>query len=139
MKMLLSLVAGLALAGTLVTGALAQAPTTVTIQMKELNGSGENGTATLTQESDGVLVEVTLTGAPTDTPQPTHIHIGTCGKINKAPEYGLKNTVAGKSSTTVPGIKLADLLAGKYAINVHKSASELGTYVSCGNIVEPAK
>ena len=139
MKSLFSLLAGLVLAGTLVAGALADTPTTVTIQMKALNDSGETGTAILKQVDSGVWVQVTLNGAPADTPQPTHIHIGTCGNINKAPEYGLKNTVDGKSETTVPGIKLADLLAGKYAINVHKSAAEIGTYVACGNIVAPSK
>jgi len=72
--------------------------------------------------------------APKDVPQPTHIHIGTCGNINKAPEYPLRNTVNGAATTVVPGVKLSDLMAGKYAVNVHKSGDDLGTYVSCGNV-----
>ena len=119
----------------------AEAPKSITIKMVAENGSGENGSATLTQVADGVLVAVKLDNTPQGTPQPTHIHIGTCAKINKAPEYPLANTVNGASTSTVRGIALSDLLKGKYAINVHKSASELGTYVSCGNIVvsSPAK
>lgn len=133
------------LLGALCAGALAAAvpataatPTSITIKMKALNDSGENGTATLTQESDGLKVVVALDGAPATTPQPTHIHIGTCGHINKAPEYALKNTVDGKGESSVPGVTLAQLLAGKYAINVHKSGTDLGTYVSCGDIAGPA-
>ena len=83
--------------------------------------------------ADGVQVVVTLKNAPDDA-QPTHIHIGTCGNINKAPEFALLNTVNGKSSTVVKGVSLKQLLAGHYAVNVHKSTSDLATYVSCGNI-----
>ncbi len=106
----------------------------LTIPMKALSDSGETGTAVLTQQDDGVHVAVSLKNAPKDTPQPTHIHIGTCGNINKAPEYALVNTVDGKGDSVVKGVKLSDLTAGKYAINVHKSGDDLGTYVSCGDI-----
>lgn len=125
----------LALAAAAMTPACAfAAPQSLTIPMKALNDSGENGTAVLTQEDDGVRVVVTLKNAPADTPQPTHIHIGTCGSINKAPEYALVNTVDGKGSSVVKGVKLSDLTAAKYAVNVHKSGDDLGTYVSCGDI-----
>ena len=111
----------------------AQEPKTLTITMKALSSSQEDGSATLTQVADGVRVQITLTHAPDDA-QPTHIHLGSCGNINKAPEYGLAFTVDGKSDSIVKGIALSDLQNGKYAINVHKSAADLGTYVSCGDI-----
>lgn len=126
----LAICAALALGGT----ANAAGAKTLTVQMKALNGSGENGIAVLTQESDGVHIALTLKNGLKDKPQPTHIHIGTCGNINKAPEYALNNTVEGKGKSTVKGVKLSDLMAGKYAINVHKSGDDLGTYVSCGDI-----
>jgi Cu/Zn superoxide dismutase len=120
-----------------VSGISSAAPlTTLKIEMRALNNSGENGTATLTQMPGGVRVTVSLTNAP-NSAQPTHIHVGTCGNINKAPEYALVNTTDGKGTSVVAGVKLADLLKGHYAINVHKSASALGTYVSCGNIMAP--
>jgi len=134
MKQLRFALLGAALAGMLAAAASAEVPTTLTIKMVAQNNSGENGTATLTQESDGVRVAVKLDGAPKDVPQPTHIHVGNCGHINKAPEYPLSNTVDGEGVGTVKGVQLADLLKGTYAINVHKSGTELGTYVSCGNI-----
>ncbi|HTV92295.1 MAG TPA: CHRD domain-containing protein [Verrucomicrobiae bacterium] len=134
MKSLRFALLGAALAGVLAAAASADAPTTVTIKMVAQNDSGENGMATLTQVSDGVRVAVKLDGTPQDVPQPTHIHVGNCGHINKAPEYPLANTVNGTSLSTVKGVQLADLLKGTYAINVHKSGTDLGTYVSCGNI-----
>jgi len=134
MKSLRFALLGAALASVLAAAASADTPASVTIKMVAQNDSGENGTAILTQVSDGVRVAVKLDGTPQDVPQPTHIHIGNCGHINKAPEYPLANTVNGASLSTVKGVQLADLLRGTYAINVHKSGTDLGTYVSCGNI-----
>ncbi len=133
MKFARTLLVAVAAAAVLGASAGAATPTTVTFPMKALNASGETGTATVTQVATGVKVVVALKGAP-ETAQPTHIHIGTCGNINKAPEYPLTNTVDGKSTTVVKGVTLAQLLAGHYAVNVHKSATAIGTYVSCGNI-----
>jgi hypothetical protein len=113
--------------------AASQEPDSLTIPMKALNGSGEDGIATITQGSGGINVVVTLQNGASF-PQPTHIHIGTCGAINKAPEYALRDTVNGKGDSLVAGVNLSDLMKGHYAINVHKSASDLPTYVSCGNI-----
>jgi hypothetical protein len=134
MKVLRFVLLGTAFAGILAASAAADAPMSVTVKMVAQNGSGETGTAVLTQTDDGVKVAVTLDGAPKDTPQPTHIHEGTCAKLNPAPKYPLSNTVNGSSTSTVKGVKLSDLLAGTYAINVHKSGTEIGTYVSCGDI-----
>jgi hypothetical protein len=131
-RLALTAAAVVALGGATLAAAHA-ATTALTVDMKALNGSGETGTATLTQESDGVKVVVSLKNAPADA-QPTHIHIGTCGNISKAPEYALVSLQNGSSTSVVKGVSLADLLKGHYAINVHKSASDLGTYVSCGDI-----
>jgi Cu/Zn superoxide dismutase len=84
-------------------------PAHVTVKMNAQNGSNENGTATLTQQADGVQVVIALENATGS--QPSHIHAG-----------------------TVKGVTVADLVAGGFAVNVHKSASDLATYVSCGNI-----
>jgi len=107
----------------------------IEVKMEALNGSGETGYATLTDlPFVGLKVVIHLNGAPKDVPQPTHIHVGTCGNINKAPEYPLSNTVNGQSTSTVKGVYLKTLMGGKFAINVHKSTDDIATYVSCGNI-----
>ena len=107
-------------------------PAHVKIIMNAQNGSNENGTATLTQQADGVQVVIALENATGS--QPSHIHPGTCAKLDPAPKYPLSNTVDGKGTTVVKGVTIADLLKGGFAINVHKSTSDLATYVSCGDI-----
>lgn len=110
----------------------AATPAKLTVTMNALNGSGESGTATLTDTAEGVKVVVSIANG--SGAQPTHIHAGTCAKINKAPEWPLQSTVDGRGTSVVAGVTIAQLLKGHFAINVHKSATDLATYVSCGDI-----
>ena len=106
----------------------------VSVQMKAQNKSGESGTARLTAEgADKTRVVINLKGAPKGTPQPAHIHEGSCAKLDPKPKQGLENVVDGKSTTVVP-VGLDQLVGGKMAINVHKSTDDIKTYVSCGDI-----
>jgi hypothetical protein len=108
----------------------------LTIPLKPLNGSGESGTATLTDTPAGLKVVLSLKGAPA-APQPAHIHNGSCAKLDPQPKYPLSNVVAGKSTTIVKGITISQLL-GKTAVNVHKSLTDIPTYVACGDIAKSA-
>jgi hypothetical protein len=140
MKASLSLAIGVALTLSLSQAAFAQGSMgnamssagTVTVTMKAENGSGEDGTATLAQKGDDVVVTLDLKNGTT-TPQPVHIHTGTCANLGGVHDP-LTNVVSGKSTTTVKNTKLGDLETGGFAINVHRSASDVGTYVSCGDI-----
>ena len=105
----------------------------LTVTMHAQNGSNENGTARLWQTGKNLTVDIMLNNAPASA-QPAHIHEGTCAKLNPAPKYPLANVVNGRSHTVVKGITIADLLKSKFAINVHKSAADIPTYVSCGDI-----
>src|SRR5689334_9695416 len=105
----------------------AAAPKTLTVQMKAENHSGESGTATLTQLASGVKIDITIRNAPAAA-QPTHIHPGTCMKLNPAPEAPLSPLSNGHSVTVLSGKKIADFTGGEFSINVHKSANDLGTY-----------
>lgn len=106
-----------------------------TVKMGAQNGSGQNGTATIVNKGSGVLVTVTVSNEPKGASEPAHIHAGTCSKLNPAPWKPLSNVVNGVSTTTVPGVTVAQLTGKtKYAINVHKSAAMLKVYVSCGGI-----
>jgi Cu/Zn superoxide dismutase len=134
MQIIISLLVILALNGGY--AAPAGSISTLTIKLTAQNGSGENGTATLTQANGAVKVVIAIPKGPAG-PQPAHIHDGTCAGL-KGVVYPLTSVAKGASTTTVKGITIAQLLAGKYAINVHKSTSDIGTYVSCGAIVKPA-
>jgi len=123
------------LAGVFVLAAsgfvFAQQP--VTVKLGEQTKSGETGTAMLTAEGSSTKVEVTIKGGPKGVAQPAHIHEGSCSKLDPKPKYGLSNVTDGKSTTTVP-VSLDTLTKGDLAINVHKSAEDLKTYVACGDI-----
>ncbi len=97
------------------------------------NGSGETGTVTLQAKGNDTVVTIALKNAAG--PQPAHIHEGTCANLNPKPAFPLANVVDGKSTTTVP-VPLGKLFgAQKYAINVHKSPTDIATYVACADIV----
>lgn len=79
-------------------------------------------------------------------PYPAHIHAGTCDALGDVvhplsdathPEgdaQGSEPSLRVSSSTTRIPIALADLLAEPHALNVHKSAEDIGTYVACGDL-----
>ncbi len=128
----LLLAAALALLAIPFTAARA-ADAPVTVALGGQNNSGETGTATIEAVGpNDIKVTISLTPAM-GAPEPAHIHKGTCANLDPTPAYPLNDVVNGKSETTLM-ISLDDLATGQYAINVHKSAQEIGTYVACGDI-----
>jgi len=105
----------------------------VTVPLSAQNGSGETGTVTLTQAGNTVVVVAHTVGGGSAA-QPIHIHVGSCAKLDPVPKYPLTTLQSGTSNTTLNNMKLSDLQNGNYAINVHKSTADIGTYVACGNI-----
>ncbi len=108
--------------------------TALNLNMGAQNSSKQDGTASVKDVQGGVRVEIAVKNEPSGASEPAHIHKGTCAKLDPAPWKPLTNVVNGKSDTTVQGITVADLKKSHYAINVHKSASDLKTYVSCGDL-----
>jgi hypothetical protein len=108
----------------------------VTVELGEQNGSGETGTATLAEDGDRTKVVIELE-SPSATmgasPQPAHIHKGSCNDLDPTPAYALSDVKDGSSTSTVDA-KLDDLREGAFAINVHKSAEQIQTYVACGDV-----
>jgi hypothetical protein len=128
-----SLIVAAALASSVAAFAQTPAPATATVKLSAENNSGETGTVTLAQAGPDVTVNAQITGAGT-TPQPIHIHKGTCAKLDPTPLYPLTTVQNGSSVTTLKNVKLSQLETGAFAINVHKSTTDIGTYVACGDI-----
>jgi len=101
------------------------------VKLEPQNNSNESGTATLTPAGDSTKVVLEMKGG--EGTQPTHIHKGTCAQLDPKPAFPLSPVVNGKSETTVKA-STKDLTTGGYAINGHKSAQDLKTYVFCGDI-----
>jgi hypothetical protein len=108
--------------------------------MKQQNGSGQIGTATLRNVAGGVQVEISIANEPHGASEPAHIHTGSCAVLNPKPYFVLSNVVGGHSTTVITrtaapgGVTVATLTKGRYAINVHKSLKDIKTYVSCGDL-----
>src|SRR4029077_7980501 len=98
-----------------------------------LNGSGQNGTATLTDQGGKVLVSVSIANEPATASEPSHVHFGKCPTIKAIPAYNVGPILKGKAKSIVP-LTWATINSGKYVVMVHKSAAAMGTYVSCANI-----
>jgi hypothetical protein len=100
------------------------------------DGDQTPGTAVLTAKDTKTEVVLNLKPAAAGVSQPAHIHDGACPAVG-AVKYPLTNVVDGKSTTTVDA-KLADLLTGGFAVNVHESTANAGKYVACANIPKGA-
>ena len=107
---------------------------TQNINMGALNGSKQNGTASIKDVPGGIWVKVSVFNEPKGASEPAHIHAGLCPNPNPAPWKVLHNVVNGTSVTTVKGVTVADLKKAHYAINVHESAANLKKYMSCGSL-----
>jgi hypothetical protein len=116
--------------------AIADAPSTLTVQLQPQNNSGESGTATLTQVGGDVQVVIALKNAPA-TAQPAHVHFGVCSDLGGV-AYALTSVTGGQSTTTIKGVTMAQMLSRPYGINVHESADDLQKYVACGDITAPS-
>lgn len=108
-------------------------PATVTFPMHAQNGSGESGSATLTDLHGRTRVNISLKHENTTGDQPAHIHLGSCAHLNPAPKYPLKNVILGHSNTIVD-VPMSTLVHGGMAVNVHESKKMIQKYVSCGDI-----
>lgn len=105
----------------------------MTIAMVALNGSGQTGTAVLTDAGGKVRLSVQLSGEPATASEPAHVHFGRCPVIKAVPAYNVGPIVDGKA-TNVVDLTWEEITTGKYALNVHQSTANLDRYVSCGNI-----
>jgi hypothetical protein len=108
----------------------AAAQDTITIDMQEIDGSGQSGTANITSDGDQVIVSIEIEPGPDGEPQPVHIHEGNCRDLGDV-AFPLEDVVDGVSESTAD-VSLNELLAGDYAINVHLSEDQMDVYVACG-------
>lgn len=97
------------------------------------NESGISGTATVTDMDGKAKVVVNLTGAPAEGEHPAHLHMGSCSTLGE-PKFALTPIVNGTSETVLE-VSVDEIEAGlPLALNVHKSATEEGVYVACGDL-----
>lgn len=94
--------------------------------------SGVNGTARTN-------VSVNVTGVVPGEAHPWHIHAGQCGDngpiLGDPKAYPPLKASADSAAGTTATIA-ADLVTGtRYYVNIHRSASEMGVIVACGDLM----
>ncbi len=100
------------------------------VDLAEVGGSGQTGTATLAASGDGTTVTVETVSYLVD-PQPAAIAKGTCAKPGEA-AYELATIEDGISVSTVDAA--LDDLRGGYVVTVAKSRKQPDVLVACGAI-----
>jgi plastocyanin len=107
-------------------------------------------------ESINVLDEAGSSPDSADTSHPAHVYHGTCAQLDKV-AYPLSDIGPGAAtkdgaaiattgtlgassgeavsiSETTIDVTIAELIASPHAINIHKSAREISTFIGCGDI-----
>ncbi|HEY8198042.1 MAG TPA: hypothetical protein VIG04_13760 [Gemmatimonadales bacterium] len=95
------------------------------------------------KNADRTDAAVTLSNAVPGGLHPWHVHRGRCGKDQgifgpadayKALKVGGDGRASSKAELSVPTPK-----TGEYFVNVHASAQNMKTIVSCGNLASPSQ
>lgn len=103
----------------------------ITVSISQQNGSGQDGSARLTEMGHQTQVTITLPAPADGSSQPAHVHEGNCPSPG-AIAFVLEPLVGG-SSTSLVDATLPQLQGNRYALNVHHSVADF-TQFACGDI-----
>ncbi|HTM68802.1 MAG TPA: hypothetical protein VL426_05915 [Candidatus Binatia bacterium] len=109
-------------------------PRQMLLTIDALGGSGISGKALLVEQEDKTKVMLNLNGTTQGHTYPAHIHLGACPTPGEV-KYSLASVAEGKSVTLVDASFDAIVSGLPLAINVHKSDTEISTYVACGDLL----
>jgi plastocyanin len=94
----------------------------------------------------GAAQDATPANAGSAHAHPAHIHLGTCDQLDPNPTFmltdltpvvsepGAAPALPVERGVTTLDVSLDELRAGGYAVNVHQSAEDIGTYIACGSL-----
>jgi hypothetical protein len=108
-------------------------PDHVTIRLREIGDSGVSGKATLRSKDGVTTVSIRITGP--DGAYPAHIQVGNCGEFTAMPAFPLADADPTRITRTVVDVPLADLLAGRYVVTIHRPAADLTTLLDPASVV----
>lgn len=103
-------------------------------------GSNISGTAEVEGEDNDkkTEAEISIKGATAGEQLPWHVHQGKCGSggaiVGPATAYPVIRVADDGSAKAEAHLDIAVPTSGEYHVNVHKSAADLKTIVSCGDL-----
>ncbi|MEX1184187.1 MAG: hypothetical protein WEF86_13225 [Gemmatimonadota bacterium] len=102
------------------------------------NDSGVRGAAAVYAAGVGSQVSISIAGSTPNAHHPWHVHRGTCatggaivGDRDAYPPLHVGSDGAASGTATI-SVGLDENT--EYHVNVHKSATEMGTAIACGNL-----
>lgn len=107
--------------------------------LQPMNGSNITGTAAVTPTSTAAATAtVNISGAVSGDVHPWHVHTGTCatggGVVGPGSAYTPLTVAAGGSASSTASLPAVLDATQKYHVNIHKSPTDMGTIVSCGDL-----
>lgn len=106
--------------------------------LQPMNGTNVTGSAAVTPNQGGAMATVNIMGATSGDVHPWHVHTGTCasggGVFGPASAYTPLTVTAGGSASSTASLPSTLDPAQSYHVNVHKSPTDMGTIISCGNL-----
>lgn len=103
-----------------------------------LGGHGHSGRASAEAMGGGTHVTVFLTGGSAGGVHPWHVHEGVCESngpiVGAAAAYPPLQPDASGNANAEAHLEVALEPGGSYYVNIHQSASDLGTVVGCGQL-----
>lgn len=103
-----------------------------------VGAAGHGGRASATPMGDGTHVTVFLTGGAAGGVHPWHVHEGVCESngpiVGSASMYPALTPDASGNATAEAHINFPLDPSRSYYVNIHQSASQLGTIVGCGEL-----
>ena len=102
------------------------------------------GTAQWNRDGDAAsMVTVTISNATAGGVHPWHVHRGQCGAngaiVGSAAAYKPLTVSGDGTASAAARLEMSLPTSGDYYVNVHASASNLSTIISCGNLAAPVR
>jgi hypothetical protein len=118
--------------------ASSEAPIDWTGTLTPRNESSVRGTIELKSALVGGTANVSITGATAGSQHPWHVHTGTCANsgaiVGSPPSYPVLSVGSDGRASATATIGAALTPGTPYIVNVHRSTSDMGTIIACGEL-----
>lgn len=106
--------------------------------LSPMNNSGVRGASRVQSVGLGSGVTITINNATAGAAHPWHVHVGTCasggGIFGDASDYPTLTVAADGNASANATLDVALNEQSSYHVNVHRSPTDLGTIIACGNL-----